>query len=99
MPTTAVVEDRDEVKERGPSVGMRAKGRTHEQFTFERREAAFRQGVVVPVPHRAHGGADPRRTAPVLKRLGGVLAAMIRVMNHAGSGAAMLERPVRGRDA
>jgi len=97
MPTTAVVEDLDEVKERGPSVGMRAKGRTHEQLTFERREAAFRQGVVVPVPDRAHGGADPCRTAPVLKRLGGVLAAMIRVMNHAGSGAAMQERHVQDR--
>src|SRR5258706_13281167 len=97
MPTTAVVEDLDEVKKRGPSVGMRAKGRTHEQLTFERREAAFRQGVVVPVPDRAHGGADPRRTAPVLKRLGGGVAAMIRVMHHAGSGAALLQRHVRGR--
>ncbi len=49
MPTTAVVEDLDEVKERGPSIGMRAKGRQPEQLAFERREEAFCQGVVVTV--------------------------------------------------
>ncbi len=47
MPTTAVVEDFDEVEEGRTRLGMRSQGRSRQQLAFEGGKEALGEGIIV----------------------------------------------------
>jgi hypothetical protein len=52
-----------------------------EQFTFEGSEEALAKGIIIAIADGAHGGADPSCPAAATKGKGGVLAALIRMVD------------------
>jgi hypothetical protein len=92
MAALTVVEDLDEVKERAARLSMRAQRRARQQLTFESSKEAFGKGAIVAIADRAHGGAHTGATAALLKGSGGVLAAMVGMVNDPSRRTAMLER-------
>ena len=74
----------DEVEERPARLGRGPEALSVEQFAFHGGKEAFAQGIVVGVADGAHRGPDPERQAPLPVGDGGVLTAVIRMMNDAG---------------
>ncbi len=56
----SVVEDLAIFEHRTPHLPSGRPGPSVQQLTFQGRHKRFREGVVVRVGHRAHGGYDPR---------------------------------------
>src|SRR5437762_1673732 len=77
----------DEVEESEARVGLGAEAFAIEQLALERREEALTHGVVVGVAHTAHRRADAGLAAAPAEGERRVLAALIRMMNHAGRAA------------
>lgn len=83
MPAPWIVETLDEGEHRHARFSLRLEPAAVQQFAFERGEEALRHGVVVGVANRAHGGANARLAAAVAESDGGVLRALIRMVDHA----------------
>src|SRR2546425_1279310 len=98
MSTPWVVPAFDEVEDGEARVGLRAEAFAIEQLALERRDEALAQGVVVGIAHTAHRRPDAGlATAPAVGERG-VLAALIRVMNHLGRSALRDGHVERGQD-
>src|SRR2546425_11141737 len=98
MPTPRIVPAFDEVEEGEARSDLRAEGFTIEQLAIERREEALAHGVVVGIAHTAHRRPDAGRATATAERERGVLAALIRVMNHLGWSALRDGHVERGQD-
>ena len=67
----------DKLKNDGARFSRGAEGGAIQQFAFEGGEEAFTQGIVKAITYRAHRGADASFAAAATKGKGGVLAAVI----------------------
>src|SRR5262245_46978947 len=79
--TMRVVPALDELEDGSPSRGGIAEASAPQQFALERGEEALAHRVVVGVAHRAHRGPDAKLLAALPVSDGGVLAAVIRMMD------------------
>jgi hypothetical protein len=95
MTAARIVPAFDEVKHCEPGVDLRAETLPIQPLTLEGREEALAQGVVVGIPDAAHRRPDARLPTPTTEGERGVLAAVVRVMNHCGR-PALGERHVEG---
>jgi hypothetical protein len=84
VPPVRVVPAFDEAEDGDPRLGLRVEAPAIQQFTFQRRKEALRHRVVVGTADGPAGGADAHRFAALAEGEGRVLAAPIRVVNHAG---------------
>jgi len=73
MPPARVVPALDVVEHREAGGGVGVEPLAIEQLTFERREEAFAQGVVVRIAHRSHRRPDTRLLAALAEGDGRVL--------------------------
>ena len=64
-----------------PGVDVRGETMFREELHFKRREKALGHRVIVRIAARPHRGADAEGLAPLPEREGGVLAALIGVMD------------------
>src|SRR5438105_14310143 len=82
MTASGIVPAFDEVEDREARVGLRAEVLPIEQLALEGREEALAQRVVVRVADRTHGRPGAGLATPLADGHPGVLAALIRVINH-----------------
>src|SRR5215831_7990853 len=73
----------DVVEQRAACLGGRAEPLAIEQLALERREEAFAEGIVVGVADRAHRRSETEGHTALPIGDGGVLAAMIGMVNDA----------------
>ncbi len=64
------------------SLGLRAEGIAIHEFTFQGGKETFAPGVVKAIAGRAHRRAYPSCLTALAKGDGGVLAALVGMMNH-----------------
>jgi hypothetical protein len=77
----AVVEALDELEHGHAGFGLRLEPSSIEKLALERGEEALRHRVVVGIAHRAHRGPHPGLTATLAEGDGGILRALVRVMD------------------
>src|SRR3989442_654781 len=79
-----IVPTLDEVKDGMSGLGLSRERAAIEQLTFEGREEAFAQRIVVGVAIRAHRGPNARLLASQAERNRGVLTAVVGMVDDAG---------------
>ena len=82
MATTRVVPSLDPGEYRQPGLRLGLPSAPGNELALQRGKETLGHGVVVRIPHRAHGGAHTHFPATVTKGNAGVLAALIRVMDN-----------------
>ncbi len=98
MAAPRVVPALDEVENREAGLGRRAEPVPVEQLALERREEALAERVVVGVAHAPHRGPSAGLPTAATEGEGGVLAALVRVMNHVARPAVSDGHIQRGQD-
>src|ERR1700674_4786801 len=83
MTTARIVEAFDELERRDPRFGLRLEPAPVEKLALQRGEEALAHGVVVGVSDRAHRGTYAGLTAAVAELNGGILRALVGVVDHA----------------
>src|SRR5262249_7592628 len=83
MAPTTIVEAFDESEHRHTRLGLVLEPVAGQQLALKRGEEAFAHGVVVGVSNRAHRGPHTRFPAALPELDGGVLRALVGVMDHA----------------
>ena len=81
MPTGRVLPTFDGLKDRHASLGLGMESVTIEQFALQCSEEALTQGVIVAITHRTHRGAHTGLLAVSSKGDGGILRALIGVVD------------------
>src|SRR5215469_18235389 len=94
MTAARVIPAFDEIEYRHARLDLSLEAAALEQLAFERGEKAFAHRIVETVAHRAHRGSHPGLLAALAEGERGILAALIRMMNHSIS-APLLERQVQ----
>src|SRR5215471_11274823 len=94
MTAARVIPAFDEIEYRHACLDLSFEAATLEQLAFERGEKALAHRVVEAVAHRAHRGPHPGLLAASSEGQRGVLATLIRMMNHTVS-APLLECQVQ----
>src|SRR6516165_7099704 len=82
MATPTVVEAFDELEDPPARLSLALEPAPIEQLALERSEEALAHGIVVGVSDRAHRGAHTGLTAALAELDGGVLRALVGVMDH-----------------
>ena len=77
-----VVPTLDKTEKGDASLGLRAKGIAINEFAFQSSKETFAQGIVKAIARRAHRRPYPSGITALAKGDGGVLAALIGMMNH-----------------
>ena len=85
----------DEVEHCHAGLDLGLEGDPVEELTFKGGKEALAERVVVGIPDRAHRTPHPGLAATAPKGDGGVLAALVRVLDERG-GTPLPERPVEG---
>ena len=83
MQPTQVVPALNPGKDGQAGLDLRLPDASVDQLTLQRGKEALSHGVVIGVARRSHGDLHPQLPAPVAKLYAGVLATLIRVMDHA----------------
>ena len=83
MSSVRIVPAFDERKDSQACFCLRVEGIAVEQFAFQSGEETFTQSIVVAISDRAHGWANPGFPTALAESEGGVLTAVIRVMDDA----------------
>ena len=78
-----VVEALDKVEEGATGLSRCWEAVAVQQLTLQRGKEAFTQGIVIAVPYGSHGRADASSATTLAKGKGGVLSALVRMMDHA----------------
>src|SRR3954453_5832454 len=82
VPPGGIVEAFDEAEAGHARLDLRGKAVPLEQFAFEGGKEALAQGVIVSLPERAHRGPDAGLLAALAESQRGILAALVRMMDH-----------------
>ena len=91
MQPSAVVESFNVEEDVGLRFGAGTISCSVYQLRFERAEKTLHRSLVVAVPFAAHARSCIDRTQPLLKKMAGVLAATVEMMQQAISGIALLD--------
>src|SRR5215469_1945187 len=83
MTAARVIPAFDEIEHRHARLDLGLEAATLEQLAFERGEKALAHRIVETVAHRTHRGPHPGLLAALAEGQRGILAALIRMMNHA----------------
>ncbi len=97
MGSLSVIEDFDVIEDFASGLILIDKTAVVGQLVLQAGEKALYNSVVSRMPLAAHGGGDAQSLQAVAIVLGRVLAALIRVVHQARSGAALLYRHVQRR--
>src|SRR5689334_1311597 len=85
MTAARVIPAFDEIEHRHARLDLGLEAATLEQLAFERGEKALAHRMVEIAAHRTHRGPHPGPLATLAEGERGILAALIRMMNHAVS--------------
>src|ERR1700757_283231 len=83
MTAVRVIPALDEIEHRHACLGLSLETVALEQLAFERGEKALAHRIIEAIAHRAHRGPHPGLLAASAEGQRGILAALIRMMNHA----------------